>query len=178
MRRTDSGLGLVCVCAGACAQYRTSGAGVNPELFQSDPLPKLATFNQKYSTPPDQFTLSDSNGNSSVTRPFYFSTSADADQDANGKISAAEADPYPPLFGNFAYQVIARGQPVTTVAVAGIRTIQSLPRDKLYFLNDCLVPVYSAKYVGFNEIHSYQLAEVATTAQFVSRTLPPWSCRI
>jgi zinc protease len=43
MRRTDSGLGLVCVCAGACAQYRTPGAGVNPKLFQSDPLPQNLT---------------------------------------------------------------------------------------------------------------------------------------
>ncbi len=116
--------------------------------------------NHKYATPPDHFTLMDSNGKSSTTKAFYFSTLADADNNNDGKITGAEADPpYSPRFGNFAYQTIARGQPVTTLVTAEIRILQSLPGDKPYVPNDCLVPVYSAQYVGFQEIHSYQLTD-------------------
>ena len=51
----------------------------------------------------------------------------------------------------------ATGQAVTTFFVAGKRIFQSLPRDKAYGLNDCLVPIYSAQYPEFKEIASYQL---------------------
>jgi hypothetical protein len=124
----------------------------------NDMTPKsLADFNQQYETPPSQFNLSDSNGNSFVTQPSYFSTSADADLNTDGKITGVEADPpYSQRFGNFAYQTIARGQPVTTLVIAALRTLSRLPKDTFYFLNDCLVPVYSAQYPGFTEIHSYQ----------------------
>jgi hypothetical protein len=127
----------------------------------NDMTPKaLAGFNRKYETPPQQFILSDSSGNVSVTTPSYFSTSADADKNHDGKISQDEASPpYGTIFGNFAYQTVARGVPVTTLAVAGLRVLQSVNNDPKAFLNDCLVPIYSAKYPGLTEIQSYYGAQ-------------------
>jgi hypothetical protein len=125
----------------------------------NDMTPKgLADFNQRFPTPPDHFYLSDPDGNSFTTNPQYFSTSADADQNENGIISGTEADPpYSSLFANFGYQLLARNQPVITVTNAGLLAISSVPRAPTnYFLNDCIVPIFSAQYPGFQEIGSFQ----------------------
>jgi triacylglycerol esterase/lipase EstA (alpha/beta hydrolase family) len=117
----------------------------------------LAGFNQKNPTPPPQFSLADAAGNIFTTNPQYYSTSADADQDSNGKISDAEANPpYSQLFGNLAYQVIARNQPVTTLTQLGLLALSSAPTSSTYFFNDCLVPIYSTRYPEFVEIGSFQ----------------------
>jgi triacylglycerol esterase/lipase EstA (alpha/beta hydrolase family) len=116
---------------------------------------KVNAFNQSYPSPPETFTLSDANGNSFVTQPQYFSTSADADQDNDRKISTGEASPYPQAFANFAYQVLARGQAVSLLA-AGRLIVASAPSSGLFNLNDCLVSIGSAQYPGsFTQINSY-----------------------
>jgi hypothetical protein len=51
--------------------------------------------------------------NSTGRDRLHYSTSADADKDNNGKISTEEAFPYqPPMFAQFGYQAVARGQVV------------------------------------------------------------------
>jgi hypothetical protein len=117
----------------------------------------LVAFNNRNQTPPPMFYLMDATGNSFTTKPSYYSTSADADRNDDGTITGAEASPpYSQLFANFAYQVIARNQPVTTITVASIRSFQTAPRSSGYFLSDCLVPIYSAQYPMFQQINLYQ----------------------
>ena len=105
--------------------------------------------------PPEQFNLKDLSGNSFVTQPFYYSTSADADQDGNGVISDAEAAPYSTIFARLLYNIVARGHPITVNEIAGLlrANVSSLNGD--YARNDFMVSVRGAQYPKFPEINSY-----------------------
>ncbi len=114
----------------------------------------VKAFNDQHLQPPPQFRLLDTNGNSLVTVPFYYSTSADADLDGNGSISATEAAPYPKLFGNLTYNIVARGRSVSVLQAIGLlRANVSSLSDPIK--NDFLVPIDGARYFKFTEINSY-----------------------
>jgi triacylglycerol esterase/lipase EstA (alpha/beta hydrolase family) len=114
----------------------------------------VRTFNDLFLQPPPQFRLLDSNGNSYITNPFYYSTSADADLDGSRSISSAEANPYSQLFGNLSYNIIARGRPVNVVRALGLlhANVSSLPNP---IKNDLLVSIDGARYLKFTEINSF-----------------------
>ena len=126
------------------------GAGVNDLTVQN-----VRAFNDLYLIPPPEFRLLDSNGNMSVTKSPYYSTSADADLNGDGSISAAEANPYPRLFGNLSYNIVARGKSVNTFTAIGLllADTSSIPNGAIQ--NDLLVPIPSTRYPMFTEINSY-----------------------
>jgi triacylglycerol esterase/lipase EstA (alpha/beta hydrolase family) len=113
----------------------------------------VRTFNDLFLQPPPQFRLMDSMGNSFITNPFYYSTSADADLDGNGTISSVEANPYPQLFGNLSYYIVARRRPVNVFQAAGLlhANVSSLSDP---IKNDLLVSIDSAQYIKFTQIAS------------------------
>jgi hypothetical protein len=82
--------------------------------------------------------------------PFYFSTSADADQNGNGVIDSSEAFNYPPAFAQFGYQALARGKRVNYLLGEGgatsLLTASVLNDPEAQIKNDVLVSIYSARY--------------------------------
>jgi pimeloyl-ACP methyl ester carboxylesterase len=112
-------------------------------------------FNQDYKSPPDHFDLKDSNGNSFVTKPSYYSTSADADQDGNGVISDTEAAPFRPVFARLLYNIMAHGHSVAVTEFGGLLNADLSSLNGDYARNDFIVSVSSARYPKFDEINSY-----------------------
>jgi hypothetical protein len=115
----------------------------------------VRAFSDNYLVPPPEFRLVDSDGNLSITKPSYYSISADADLNGDGSISTAEANPYPQLFGNLSYNVIARGKSVSTFTALGLlhANTSSIPNGVIQ--NDIPVSIPSTRYLMFNEIYSY-----------------------
>lgn len=126
------------------------GPGANDLTVQG-----VRAFNDLYLIPPPEFRLLDSNGSLYKTKPAYYSTSADADLNGDGSISTGEAQPYPQLFGNLSYNIVARGKPVSAFTALGLlhADTSSIPDGAIQ--NDLLVPIPSARYLMFTEINSY-----------------------
>jgi hypothetical protein len=112
------------------------------------------TLNGLIGDPPSRIDLLDAGANRSITIPFYYSTSADADADSNGSINAAEAFPYPQVFGNLTYNIVARGRRVNVFQALGLLRANAFSAVAPV-LNDLIVPVQSARYFPFTEISSF-----------------------
>jgi hypothetical protein len=114
----------------------------------------VRTFNDDHLEVAPLFRLLDSNGNTFVTTPKYYSISADADRDGDGKITAADNSLYPVLYANVAYNIVARGRSVSLIAALGLlHASVSSVSDPIK--NDTAVSIDSARYLGFSELFSY-----------------------
>jgi triacylglycerol esterase/lipase EstA (alpha/beta hydrolase family) len=128
----------------------------NPDMTISE----MRDFNNRFFAPPPEFTLQRA-GTSTVwrTRPSYYSTSADADLDGNGQISAAEAAPssHPTLVANFRYKRLGTVRAIELRQQGGrqVAVFDSAPSG-FFYKNDLAVTIDSAKYSPmFTEIYSY-----------------------
>jgi triacylglycerol esterase/lipase EstA (alpha/beta hydrolase family) len=115
-------------------------------------------FNVAYATPPDSFTLQDTNTppNTFTTKPFYYSTSANADLNGNHVLDGNERVPYGLLtLPGFRYQRLSSVTAIPLHQDSSGRLV-AVPQSSNVFLdNDLGVTVQSARYQNFQEIGSF-----------------------
>jgi len=115
-------------------------------------------FNVAYQTPPESFTLQDTNTppNTSSTKPVYYSTSGNADLNGNHLLDNNENVPYGALtLPGFRYRLLSTATAVPLQLDPSGRLV-AVPQNSILFLdNDLAVTVQSARYPGFMEIGSF-----------------------
>jgi hypothetical protein len=118
-------------------------------------------FNDTYLQPPPQFMLIDTSSPPNVffTKPFYYSTSSDADIDGDGIITAPEALPdtsSTKIFAhNWTYQRLGTVRAINRSSAPGHWTPDPAPAGTFY-KNDTAVTVDSSQYFKFTELGPYE----------------------
>lgn len=116
---------------------------------------KASAFNEIHTAPPPGNRLQVQNQILTITKPGYFSTSANADLNLNEQLEDNEAAPYFSLQARFSWKLIGR---VTTVLLGQSqgKTVAVPVETVLFRDNDTAVSLFSARVTGFEEIGVYR----------------------
>jgi hypothetical protein len=130
------------------------GPGNNDMTVQS-----LRTFNSRNPSPPSEFTVRftgpGQSTSDSMTRPFYYSTAANADLNGDRVLQNNEAAPYFPLEARWRYERLSSVRSIDLIRLSSGRIIAVLIPTDGFKDNDTAVTVESGRYPGFSEIGSY-----------------------
>jgi pimeloyl-ACP methyl ester carboxylesterase len=122
---------------------------------------KVHDFNEQYKVPPEYFKLAYPANPQDLffTRPQYYATSADADLDSDGTISATEAAPpsfpvFDTYIANWRYQRLRTVRSIKLVSQGGglQLAVQDPAPYGTFYLNDLAVTTDSATYDTFTQI--------------------------